>query len=803
MKLGRRAFLQFAAGVVGGTLLSPIPWQLTDDSSIWSQNWWWRPSPERGEITKVATTCMLCDGGCGIQARLVNKNRAILLEGNAKNPVNRGGICPLGASGLQFLYAPYRVSQPMKQTQKRGDPAGFQPIGWDEAVKELSGKLAGLQSQGNAKTVACLTGQRPSSMDALWQQFFAAYGSPNFFQMPSQADSLALAAGLTVGQAAPFAFSLENASYVLSFGANVVEGWGAPGRMQTVYRLWRQENGGKAATKFVQVDCRCSLSAAKADQWVAVIPGTEAVLALGIAHLMVKENLYDSGFMQTSVFGFEDWTDAKGKAHKGFKSLVLSAEYAPEEVARRTGVEAAKIRDLAKDFAGHTNAVAVWGAPQGDQPGNIYHDLCFIALNALKGNFDSNGMVTLTPDVPFEPLPDLQMDAAARCALDEQRLDRLQSQQAPLVGNGLYGFLDMVSKGAGYPVNLLMVHEANPAYSLMENKVFQAALEKVGYLVSFSSYMDETAVQADLILPNHMALERFDDAVGLPGVPYAYYAVASPILKPSQGTKHTGDVILALGKGLGGKVGAALPWTDYEAFLKKRVEGLAAAKKGAVADREGMELWKLQPGDLLEANYKDGADLWKKLAGGLCWYDGPNGALQKVETSSGKLELGLNTLVAKGVVAAEDEVYLPHFAQLPPAGDEKEFPLLLIGFRTMSLTGEYLANPPFMTKNLWDTVLKGKDLFVELNPQTAQSLGLGEGSHAMLKTPRGEVSVCVHLYGGARAGVVYIPEGLGHTAYDEYIQGKGVNANSIFEVQMDPVTGLGTVWATRAQLRRA
>ncbi|HQN20198.1 MAG TPA: molybdopterin dinucleotide binding domain-containing protein, partial [Syntrophobacteraceae bacterium] len=128
---------------------------------------------------------------------------------------------------------------------------------------------------------------------------------------------------------------------------------------------------------------------------------------------------------------------------------------------------------------------------------------------------------------------------------------------------------------------------------------------------------------------------------------------------------------------------------------------------------------------------------------------------------------------------------------------------LLIGFRTMSLTGEYLANPPFMTKNLWDTVLKGKDLFVELNPQTAQSLGLGEGSHAMLKTPRGEVSVCVHLYGGARAGVVYIPEGLGHTAYDEYIQGKGVNANSIFEVLMDPVTGLGTVWATRAQLRRA
>ena len=73
----------------------------------------------------------------------------------------------------------------------------------------------------------------------------------------------------------------------------------------------------------------------------------------------------------------------------------------------------------------------------------------------------------------------------------------------------------------------------------------------------------------------------------------------------------------------------------------------------------------------------------------------------------------------------------------------------------------------------------------------------------MLKTPQGELPVRVHLYPGARAGVVYIVEGLGHTAYDQYIQGKGVNANSIVEVQLDPLTGLGTAWATRAQLRRA
>ena len=803
MKLGRRAFLQFAAGAVGGTLLTPIPWQLIDDSSIWSQNWWWRPSPERGEITKAATTCLLCDGGCGIQARLVNKNRAILLEGNPKNPVNAGGICPLGAAGLQFFYAPYRISQPMKQTKKRGDVDGLQYISWDEAYKELSGKLAQLKSEGKAKTVAGLTGQRQSSMDALWRQFFAAYGSPNFFRMPSASDGIELAAGLTTGKKVPFAFALEDASYVLSFGADLIEGWGAPARMQAAYALWRQESNGKGATKIVQVESRCSLSAAKADRWVAVAPGTEASLALGIAHVLVKENLYDSDFVKSSVFGFEDWTDTQGKSRKGFKDLVLAADCSPEAVSKRTGVDPGKIRELAKEFAESSNGVVVWGGSQGRLPGNIYDDLTFIALNALKGNFKSGGTITLAPSVPLAPLPDLAMDDAAKRGLEQQRLDLQQSPRAPLAGNGLYAFLDGVSKGTPYPINLLMVHEANPVYSLPENKLFQTALAKVGTLVSFSSFMDETAQQADLILPNHMALERFDDAIGLPGTPYSYYAVASPILKPPLGTKHTGEVLLALAKDLRGGLAEALPWKDYQTYLQKRVEGLAASKKGLVADGKGKEPWKLQAGDLLEANYKDGADLWKKLASGLCWYDAPADFLQSLETTSGKLELALNSLQAKGLPAAADQVYLPHFVQLSPSGDEKEYPLLLVSYRSMSLANEYLPNPPFMTKNLWDFVLKGKELFIELNPQTAQSLGMGEGSQALLKTPQGEVPVCVHLYAGARVGVVYIMEGLGHTAYDQYIQGKGVNANSIVEVQMDPVTGLGTVWATRAQLRRA
>lgn len=792
MKLGRRAFLQFAAGAVGGSLLSPLPWKLADDSAKWSQNWSWRPSPERGEITKAPTICTFCEGGCGVQARLVNGNRAILLEGNPANPVNEGGICPLGASGLQYLYAPYRVAQPMKQTKKRGDVTGFQPISWEEAQAELVKKLSALRSEGKSHTVACIASARKSSMDDLWLQFFSAYGSPNFFKMPSQADSLRVAAFLTTGADSPFAFALEDAEYVISFGTNLFDGSAAPSRAFAALRNW----SGNKSFKLVQVESRCSMTASKADQWVPVAPGSEAALAMGIAHLMVTGGNYDTDFVKENVFGFEDWTDSTGKKRQGFKSLVSSSAYSPEEVGKKIGLDAGKIREIAKEFAGKKKAVALWGMGQPDIPNSAYHDLAFLALNAIKGNLTAGGLITLAPLVPLSPLPAVQKDAVAERGGQQQRLD-LAKAAYPAPRNGLYGFLDSIVSGPKYPVQMLLVHEANPAYNLSESKLFHAAVEKIGTVVSFSSYMDETAALADLILPNHTALERFDDVKGIPGAAFAYYAVSAPILKPLATTKHTGDVVLGLAAGLGGGVISAFPWKTYEDYLKFRIEGLAQA--GAIADKPGVALSKLRAGDAVQTNFKDAKDLWKKLTSGNSWYDAP-AALPEFKTASGKFELAFQAIPANA--SAEDAVYLPHFAPLKPSGNESELPLLLVSYPVAFLSNGNMANTPFMNKLIPDSMLKQNDVFVDIHPQTAQSLGITSGDRVSLKTTQGEASVLVNVSPTARPGVVYMPRGLGHKAYDEYIKGKGVNANSLMEVQLDPVSGMGTVWATRAQLHR-
>ncbi len=399
MNSGRRAFLQFAAGAIGGTLLSPLPWQLAGDTARWSQNWSWRPSPERGEVTKVASICTMCPGGCPIQARLVNGNRAILIEGNPTNPLTGGGICALGASGLQFLYAPYRIPQPMKQQKGRGNISGFQPVSWDEALGELGKKLGQMKADGKSQELAAIISNRQSSMDVLWRQFFTAYGSPGLFRMPSATDGLKFAAELTTGISQPFAFALGNAEYVLSFGANLFEGAGTPALVLAAVPQWTE-----ARTKLVQVESRCSLTASRADRFLAVRPGKEALLAMGIAHLMVAGGTYDADFIKNNVSGFEDWTEeSTGKTHQGFKGLVSSAEYSPEEVAAKTGLEADQIREVAREFAERPKALAIWAIGQPDSANGAYHQLVFTALNILKGNLKPNGLLSLR--LPFRLAP--------------------------------------------------------------------------------------------------------------------------------------------------------------------------------------------------------------------------------------------------------------------------------------------------------------------------------------------------------------------------------------------------------------
>jgi anaerobic selenocysteine-containing dehydrogenase len=118
----------------------------------------------------------------------------------------------------------------------------------------------------------------------------------------------------------------------------------------------------------------------------------------------------------------------------------------------------------------------------------------------------------------------------------------------------------------------------------------------------------------------------------------------------------------------------------------------------------------------------------------------------------------------------------------------------------MRLSSGYVGSPPFLIKALEDTVLKGNDVLVEINPATATQLGLSEGKTANLITPKGAAQVKVHLTHRIMPGVVAIPRGLGHTAYDKFLAGKGVNYNRLSSSVEDPASGHDAAWGIRAKL---
>jgi anaerobic selenocysteine-containing dehydrogenase len=793
MQLDRRAFVKLVAGGVGGTVLSPLPWKLLDDVSIWSQNWSWRPSPERGAATMVNTVCQLCPGGCGIRVRLINKTNAVRIDGNPNHPVNRGGICPLGASGLQFLYGPSRIETPLQQTGNRGDLKTLKPISWDDALKILAEQLQGMRKEPQG--LVCLTGRSEGTVRELFARFLQAYGSPNCLVMPTGAETESLGLLVSQGETGQVAYDLEKSKLILSFGADYIGGWGAPARMMAAFGGWRSQPQGER-TRIIQLGPRGSLSASKADDWVAIAPGTEAALALGIASVIVREQLYHQAFVG-SAFGFEDWSDGQGRSRRGFKHLVLK-EYAPERVSEITGVPKEKIVEVAREFAKTKPAAALSGRGQGRTPDSLYEFLAVQSLNALVGSLRQPGGVGVSPKAPLAAWPALAQDEVSKKGCSAPRLGGVEAE-VPV--SSVQNLVKRMSDGKPYQAAMLWVYEANPAYSLSDGKEFLSALEKVK-LVSFSPFMDETTMMADLVLPATTFLERLEDGPTPAGLQYAVFNLSTPALKPKFETRHPGDVLIKVAKSLEGTVAASFPWNDYETALKERVKGLAAAKSGRVAAEAGLQPWA-KLGQTLEPNYSSFDDLWKKLTENGCWYDTSQGlGGGAFKTRSGKFEFACQRLREMGV-AGDDLAYLPHYEDPVLAGDPAQYPLVLVPYEIMTITNGPLANPPFMTKMLFDFELKGKDLCVEINPQTAAKAGLKEGMPVGLKTERGTFRARVRLTNVARPDVVFIPVGLGHRGFDAYIKNKGVNANEILIPQQDRVTGLPTWRGTRLTIVKA
>ena len=741
MKIDRRSFLAMSVGGAVGTALTPLPWKIQDDLAIWTQMWPWTPFPPDGENTYVNSVSTLCGGGCGITVRKVGE-RAVKIEGRDDYPTNQGGICNLCASGLQLLYGPTRIPYPMKRLGERGANQWVR-LSWEEAISMVAEQLGEIRQAGQPETVACLSTRPYGSMPALLKRFMTAYGSPNFMTTPSMMDAYDMALKRMHGVDGRIGFDLENADYVLSFGSGLIEGWGNTVHMIRINSKWKDTN---AVIK--QIEPRLSNTAAKADQWIPISPGTEGILALGIAYVIIKESLYDYDFVNNFSAGFDE-----------FRRAVLSG-YSPGNVSKQTGVDQSTIVALAREFARARRPIALCGRGQGTVPGSFGEYVAVHALNALVGNINRPGGAWAMPRPEMDGWLEPVLDASAQAGLAKPRLDGAGSAAFPFAEQLFNRVPGALKAGEPYPCQALLVYDANPLYSMPGSGMVREALQQIPFIVSFASHMDETAMMADVILPNLAHLERWEDVPVTEGFHRPMLGLAQPVVDPQFDTMHAGDTLLQLAAALGGTVAASLPWENYEACLKE-------ALSPHWAELEERGYW-------MDENFTP--DDWS-LA---------------FPTASGKFDFAVSGADLKTL-----------FAMTAPQGDDGSYNLKLIPYDSVRIANGAVGSPPFLIKIVSDKVLKGETVLVEVNPETARAAGFGEGDPAVLKTPLGDATVRVHLSDGLMPGLAALPRGLGHTAYDRYLAQKGVNANDLIGSVEDTASGLDATWGILASLVKA
>src|SRR5512139_3894981 len=401
---------------------------------------------------------------------------------------------------------------------------------------------------------------------------------------------------------------------------------------------------------FTYVGGRLSLTGASADRWMPAQPGSEGVLALGMARLILAESLYDKRALVANGLQAE-------------KILRQLEAYNLPYVAEQTGLAQAAIAEVAREFATTRPALAMAGEAVAFQSNGQESVRAVQLLNLLAGNLGSPGGVFPAGGAPAGP------------------------------ENSFTELLSLTEKMRGDRIRLALIH-GNPVHTVPPSTGFQKALARVPFIVCFSPLLDDTALQADLILPDNSGLESWGEVIPLAGSRESVIGLMQPVVTQLFDTRQFADVLLATAKELGNTMAAAFPYETYLEMLK----GVMRKRVGFSEGRDFEEVW---------------VDLLRQ--GGLF----QSGSVQE---SGYRWAAGAS---------------LPKPARPTFAGDKKQFPLHLMVYPSTAFYDGRGAPLPWlqqlpdpMTTVVWDS-------WVEINPKTAADLGINFGDLVEVTSPQG------------------------------------------------------------------
>ena len=459
----------------------------------------------------------------------------------------------------------------------------------------------------------------------------------------------------------------------------------------------------------IQIEPRLSITAAKADEWISIKPDTEGILALGVAHILIKEEIFDKEFVDAWTGGFEE-----------FKKLVLE-EFEPEKVAKLTDVKIDQIQQIAHEMASIKPSLAI------TYRGSLFNQVAIHCLNALVGSIGVKRGVLSTEAEKYQ----LTLPAVSSSKPKAQPLALLH--QIP----------EAIINSIKTPIEVFWMERVNPVFLSPQPEQWKKALAKIPFIVSFSSFLDESSQLADLVLPPHTSLEawQYGFSTNLQGS--GVISFAPPVIAPLYDTRDHGDFILELAKSLGGEIAQSLPWESH-------LESLQSASQTNAEE-------PIRKGGWLEYKASE-VNVESTLM-----------------TESKKLEFPIGfpiEILKKGMVKKPEIQQLSYpfhlYVHVPLAfsfGEGAHLPYL------HSIAGAHLGEE-------WET-------WVEIHPFTAEELGIKDRQMVWVGSPFGKIKARVRYYEGIQEDTVSIPFGLGHTAMGRYSNGIGSNPAEILQKVVD------------------
>jgi len=497
-----------------------------------------------GIPTYFATVCRECPAGCGVLAK--NRDgRIIKLEGNPAHPINAGALCIRGQAALQGLYHPDRF---------RGALAAGKPIAWDEALKRVAEKIAALIGARQGGKIALVSGLETGSLGRLMDEWVRAVGArPRVAYEPIGYEPMRAANRALFGRDAIPHYAVAEASYLLSFGADFIETWLQPVGYAGEFARMHGFANGHAGT-VVHIEPRLSITGGSADEWIRNTPGTEGVLALALAKVMVDEG----------------WAAAGGDL-AALRSAVGSVDLA--SAATTCGVPADVIRRLAHDAAASKAGLAIGGgvgvAGANATETQIAINLLNVALGAIGTRVRFGSDSALGKASPYADM---------------------------------LGLTEAMGKGE---IEVLILTGVNPVFTMPAKASFADALAKVPLVVSLSDRPNETASRAGMVLPALHPLESWGDYVAEDGIVGLMQPAMGPVQIDGKAVdgKSTGDILLAIGRlALGEEASkATLKWGSFEQYVTEQWKRIGQEQGGpsfaefwqAALERGGV--WRAMP----------------------------------------------------------------------------------------------------------------------------------------------------------------------------------------------------------------